>query len=304
MRQLTLMLAASTLILALTSLYLYRQLSAARALARKDDAHERSLGDQVARLEDIRDGLETDLRAARSAPSREAPMPAQPIQAAPPRAAESWGTPNWRPSARSREQLRIMTRHQYKRVFRELGLSESEMEAASDVLEQQAERSRKLIGRDGSENPAPPNDPQRDQAELAGVLGQDKAERFMAQKKLMPARSQLSLLRSQLEEGGEPLSAEQQQALLGKLSEREPPQFPRNVPGEDPSARFQAFMRDRDRGLRDVAAPVLTPKQRELMEEESKFQDATRSQISFAGPMPPSLAPAPQAGSSAPARTP
>ena len=194
-----------------------------------------------------------------------------------------------------------MTRHQYRRVFREIGLTESEIEATLNVMEQQAERSRKLSGAAASASP-PTDDPQRELAELAAALGPEKAERFMAQKKLMPARGQLSMLRSQLDEGGEPLSAEQQQALLGKLSERERGPFPKSVPGEDPqqiSARFQSYMRERDRDLRDLAAPILSPKQRELMEEELKFQEAVRPQISFSGAAP-SVAAPPQAGSSAP----
>ena len=302
MRPLTLLLTASTLVLALTSLYLYQQLSAARALAHSEQLRQHSLRGEVTRLEDVREELETDLRAARRAPSPQVASAPQPSTAAPLPAAAPAIQPSWRPPNYSREQRRLMTRYQYKRAFRESGLSESEIEAALDVLEQQADRNRKPLSKEqGMTGSAP--DPQQEQAELAAVLGPQKAERFMAEKKLMPVRMQVNTLRSQLEEGGVPLSAEQQRTLLAKLAEKERPQFPRAVQGEAPqqsSTRFQSYMRDQDRELRDAAAPLLTPEQRKLMDEELKFREATRPPISFwSGP-----AAQPQAGAAAPPRTP
>jgi hypothetical protein len=168
-----------------------------------------------------------------------------------------------------------MLRHQYRRVFRDLALSDTEMDAALDVLSQQAGRTRKQLSMNGS----PASDPQADQAELAAVLGAEKAERFMAEKKLMPARSEVSLLRMRLEEAGEPLSPEQMQAMVESLGKMERAQLPRRVEGDDPQQsqeRFQTWMQQRNRELRESAAPVLTPKQRELMDEEAAIQESMR----------------------------
>jgi hypothetical protein len=296
MRQLTSILAVSTLLLACTSIYLFQQLSAARERAHSEQASEHSLRGKLAELEDIRDGLETDLRAARSAPIPSEPA-ASPAPPAEPQRGLLTSGPVFRPPEFTRDQQRLMLRHQYRRVFRDLNLSESEMNAALDVLAQQAERNRKQLSTSG----APTNDAQNDQAELAAVLGREKAERFMTEKKLIPVRSEVSVLRMRLEEAGETLSAEQQQALVEVLGKKERTPPPRRLDGDPQQAQecFQTWMQEHNRELRESAAPLLTPKQRELMDEDMVYQNAIRPTFLGAAPTP-GAAPPPQAGTPAP----
>jgi len=285
MRQLTILLAASTLALTITSVYLYLQLSAARAGTGAPRDEHRELRNEVARLERVQSGLETDLRAARSAQA--APLAAAPSTGAPPRAADPSSPSLPRTRELSSEQQRVMQRYQFRHMFRELSLSEAEIEGALQVLGQQMERARQPITKEAASPASLASELQRDEAELSAVLGPKKAEQLMALKKLMPIKSELSHMRMRLDEGGEPLSAEQQKKLLELLSSKERPATPRRIQGEDPqqaSARLQTWMRDRERERREITAPVLTSKQRELLEEEAAYMEAMRP--SFVMPAP------------------
>ena len=283
MRPLTALLALSTLLLGGTSLYLYLQLRAAREHARHAPAGEPALRGEIARLEHVRNGLQTDLRSAR-VPAPSAPAP-------PPTAAATQPSFARGPDL-TREQQQLFLRRQYRRDFRELGLSEREITAALDVLQRQAERARKPYAKAAADSPASSSDPQRDQAELAAVLGPQKAEQRMARKKLMPVRTDVNMLRMRLDDSGEPLSAEQQAALLELLAKTERTAAPRITKDDDPqqaTSRMQSWLHDHERELREAAAPVLTSSQRSLLEEDAALQDALR--------MPLVRPTAPQAGS-------
>jgi hypothetical protein len=190
------------------------------------------------------------------------------------------------------EQRLGLTRRRYRSLFRELALSDAEVEAILPVLVKQDLRANKPLPKEPTGHPP---DPQRDQDELATLLGAEKAASFTALRKLEPARSAVSMLRLRLEDSGDPLSPEQQKALLGIVASKSADPAPLRVEGDNPQRsmeRMGTWMREREQRVREDAAPVLTAAQRQLLEEDAAFQDLMRKRADAVL--------APQAGSSAP----
>jgi hypothetical protein len=304
MRRITTLFAVSTLILAITSAYLYLQLTAERARAHRDAATADDLHGRVARLEQIRAGLETALRqlspgqhltaAPPISPNPEQPLPATPSIASDP--ARETLHASMPPVTEITEEKRLwLTRRFNKSIFRELALSNAEVEALLPVLAQQDLRAAKPLPKGLAGQPQ--QESQRAQSELAAVLGAEKAERFTALQKLRPARSVISTLRRRLDDSGEPLSAVQQEALLGIMASTSAELAPRSVEGDDPQQSLQqlnTWTHERDQRLRHAAAPALTAAQRQLLEEDDMFRNAMGMRADAIGRPP-------QAGSIAPA---
>lgn len=96
-------------------------------------------------------------------------------------------------------------------------------------------------------------------------------------------------MRRRLEDSGEPLSVEQQQSLLDIVASRRAEPVPSTINGDESRLAMQRRMDEHEERLREEAAPVLTATQRQLLEEDTVFQNAMRSRMAA------SLAP--QAGS-------
>lgn len=271
MRYVTTLLALSTLILAITCANLYHQLVVARDLAGRDAASEVDLRARVAQLEQMRAGLATALRTPTSDPSTAPAPPVSPrdtlgtLPASLPRLPEM-----------TEEQRLGLTRRRYRNLCRELALSDAEVEAILPVLVQQDLLANKPFANEPT-GTAPES--QRDQSALATLLGAEKAARFTALRKLEPARSAVRMLRLRLEDSGDPLSPEQQKALLGIVASQGVDPAPQRVAGDDSQRsmeRMGTWMRDREQRLREDAAPVLTATQRRLLEEDASFDELMR----------------------------
>jgi hypothetical protein len=276
--------------LAIATAYLYQQLTAARDRALHEVASANILRAQVTRLESDREELETDLRAVRHA-STAGPTVTMELSSVP------RATPQVLPAGMPRgpemtEELRLaVTRRRYRSLFRELALSDAEVESILPVLVAQDLRANKPLPKEL----AMQEEPQRTQSELAAVLGAEKAQRFTALRLLQPARSQVNMLRQRLEDSGDPLTADQQQALTKILANKTAEPTPQRSGGDDPRQsmdQMAAKMRERDQRLRQDAAPVLTAAQRQSLDEDIAFQDTMRLRAAAIL--------TPQAGSSAP----
>lgn len=259
------------------ALYLNGQLTSAREQLRQATLREQSLHDEISRLKQSQATTETDLRAAHRAPSHAFPAPSDVPQTAAPTTqnraplAASWP----KIPALDDGQRMLLVRRRYRRVFRDLALSAAEVEALLPILARQDQHA--LEARPEDTDPSP--DDGRDEAELEAVLGPEKASRLSAERELLPARQELNLLRMRMDESGEPLSPEQQADLLAALRDlpREAPR--RRVEGEDPQQameRANAWLREREQRLQNAAMPVLTPSQRQVLEEDAKFREAMR----------------------------
>lgn len=269
MRRTTTLLAVSTLALSLTSGYLYIELTAAREQARRVAANESD-------IEPLRTRREAPLLTSRLEPPFVAAPPIAPSSPdlTAPAVASSIAprNPLLPPNADlielTDEKRLLITRRLYRSIFGALALSDAEIAAVLPVLV--AQDSPRDVPRLSSQEKL-----ERDQAELATLLGAEKAERFTAARRLLPARNTAMKFRRQLEDSGEPLSAEQQEALVQVLAPVLAESPPEMAEGDDPERandRFNGWMRDHEARMNQTAAEVLTATQRRTLEEDETFR--------------------------------
>jgi hypothetical protein len=127
----------------------------------------------------------------------------------------------------SEEQLRFLVMSMNAPLFRELGLSTTELEATLRAL---SNVQLAFAGLD-------PNDVDHEKvraetrAELVKALGSNKADRFEALQRTLPARAQLRELRNYLEDVGTPIDERQQTALLATFADSAREQHARGAEG-------------------------------------------------------------------------
>jgi hypothetical protein len=164
--------------------------------------------------------------------------------------------------------------HRYGALFRELGLSPEDTARARAVLSDQEERA---VGSSDEEAAAR----RREQDALTSAIGREKAERFSQLKASLPARSELRRVRDRLEEAGEPMSGEQQRALVAVMSSL-PGSSPRPIPGESLEQgieRFRSWTSERDRAFRERASDILSEGQQRTLEEAAELREAQAPQL-------------------------
>jgi hypothetical protein len=152
-----------------------------------------------------------------------------------------------------------------------------------------------------AERRRPPETPEheqqrREQAEIANVLGPERAAEFERLRSSLPARGELSLARTLLERVGEPLTDGQSKTLLEALSARESQPMPsgEGLSMEQRKEQFQSWRRERSQQLRESATGVLTPRQLERLEESEALMEAMRPRAprgGAAGSVAPATAP-------------
>jgi hypothetical protein len=176
------------------------------------------------------------------------------------------------------EHKKTMTRQRYGQLFRELALSDQEADALLTVLS-----AREKLGPTGMafkpETAEEQAQQRQEKAEIGRLLGPERAAEFERLRNTLPARSELSLARGQLERVGEPMTEEQQQKLLESLSTRAPLAPLPSGEGVSPEERmeqFQAWRRERTQAFRDSAESVLTPRQLQRLEEGDALMEAMR----------------------------
>jgi hypothetical protein len=155
----------------------------------------------------------------------------------------------------------LRVRQRYDELFREMGLSEHQIDALIPVLIAQEQRESEPRN-SGELGAAPHADHER--AAIRAVLGPDNGARFLRLSKTLPARMQLNSARAQLEETDVPLREEQRKQLLGIMSAQEPLPPWERIRGESSDqqfARYRRWQQERDERFLKQAAPVLTPAQ-------------------------------------------
>jgi hypothetical protein len=235
-----------------------------RAACEPSDEH---LGRQEGRFEGALHALERAKPAGiEQAVAARAAAPAP----APPATFGRAGLPSMPPP--TFEQRKTMLRHSYGALFRELILSPLETERMLQVLsEQQARRSPAESGREG--------------AEIAAAIGVDKAAAFERLRGTMSARFELRSVRDQLEDAGEPMTAEQYRALMTAIRAQSP-QLPTSPPRgetlEDSMELFRDWMSERNEAFRETAATILNPAQLKMLDESLALREAMQSQLGAA----------------------
>jgi hypothetical protein len=157
---------------------------------------------------------------------------------------------------------RTMVRMRHGRMFKQLGLSDAQVESLLDVLIAQEERA-KSAGAD-------PELRARNRAELEAVVGREPAEKLDAWQQQTAARMEVRRVRDQLEEMGEPLS----DAQLSRINElvharapAPPPARQKDEPGEAFAERFKTWRADSREQMRGDVSSVLETRQLERYDE-------------------------------------
>jgi hypothetical protein len=301
MRHLTAVFAATTTVFALSTLYLGA--SSGTPAAQADQSTCVALKTERERLLSEQRVLEGELSSLRRELTvcSESALPGEPdtvrVDAQRPASTTQLRLPEL-----STENRQIQTLHRFGELFRELGLSEAEIDALVPILSRQRTPSSVPLGSALDRAPgAASAELERNRTEVGAVIGLQKAVEFETLVKQLPARSQLRALRSQLEQTGEPLSAEQQTQVLAALthSPSERPRSGQETP-EETANRMQAWRHDRDEKLRQVAAPYLSSAQMKRLEESDSLQTAYESMRSTARSLSGLNASAAAAGTAAP----
>lgn len=254
------------------------------------------LQEQLAQARAERDRLETVVSSLRAAPANAAlPAPPPPTAAGPlqPIAANRIDIP---PATR-RMSLKLLS----GAIFRQLGLSEAQIESLLDVLIAQQTRMTEAKPGTLAAN-ADPETRARNRAEIAAVIGNERAAQLEDWQNRTMARFELRRVRDQLEDSGEPLSDAQLKRIT-ELVQTQPlaPLTPRqkDETGEAFMERFRTWRSETREQLRSHVSSVLEPRQLERYDD----MDAVSREFEKAMPMrvPPMLqTAAPVAGQSAP----
>lgn len=190
------------------------------------------------------------------------------------------------------EQRTTLLRHKNGAIFRELGLSESEIAALVPVLAKQQESHAAMLAQTGTRDggstvlsPAQLDVLQQGTAEIGTVIGADKAAQYARLRRSLPIRTRLEAIRTDLALGGEPMTDDQHQALMQAVSAQ----------GED-----GAMTDVRTTRLRANLETVLTPKQLKLFDESQILGPKQASSPDSAVLGLRKSTPLPQAGGAAP----
>jgi hypothetical protein len=189
----------------------------------------------------------------------------------------------WNPIAQlSAEQRKTMVRHRYGALLRELALSPSQRESLLNVLSEQQARSAFVPRRDSGSAQAAAAAASREQHEIAAAIGDEKAAAFEQLKDTMSVREELRSVRDQLEEAGEPMTAEQYRALIGAMTAlglERPPHPGEATSREEAAELYRNWVTDRDEMLRESAAKTLEPAQLKMLDEGQELREAMRPQL-------------------------
>jgi hypothetical protein len=207
-------------------------------------------------------------------------------------------------------QHKMMMRKQYEDVGPALGLSQEQTGKLMDVLADQMVRDmtqpRKALNDMTSMRKAAEEAKARQDAEIASVLGQDKARQWQDYQRTLPQRSQVNMIGEQMEMLGEPLTSYQRSQLLTvMLDNNETPAYPTYDNGlshEERRAQAMKWQDDQERTLLERVKPVLTSQQLEMYRDYQAYQKEMRDNMMRSLP-PPSDISAGEVAVSEPANT-
>lgn len=229
-----------------------------------------------AEVAELRDALEGDDKPRAAA----APPPGPPST----RASGGLSAEPWKPPVLSAEQRSNAIVHRNGELFRELALTQGEIDALTPVLAAQEQRQREQARASGRMRfgmaALSPEDEQRNRDEVAAVLGPEKAARLQTLQKSQPLRSEVRMLRDSLEQAGIPITEQQQRELMAKVTARAAEPKPTRSDGEsqdDVVKRFGEQRRERAQRVREEAAAVLSPEQMKVVDQMEELRSTYES---------------------------
>lgn len=201
-----------------------------------------------------------------------------------------------------RAQIRAHHKQLYADVGALLGLSKDEASQLINLLTDQQLAVMKTW--EGTTNPQEQlrqmdEKKRQDQAQIAELIGADKAEKLEEFQRSMPARQELDMLARQLDGADTPLNEDQQKRLLAVLTEerkRTPsPTMADGTSVEDFSKAYMKWQADYEESVASQVRSVLNSDQLATFDEYQDWQRQMRSQmgvvhagstVTFAGAAP------------------
>ena len=312
MKPLIPILIVATTSLAVASVQFAQQASAQRERADSEMALRQKQDARIAQLLRSQSQLERELAIAREArgpaPPRLAssgmPPPRPGMQASggtPPFAVESlerngpsgmaFGGGRVRsmtdsPAGRNfmKTRMKSSVRRMYGDAGAALGLSKQKSEELIDLLADQQTRNmgRPALAEGQSFQQFAREQQQKNNTEIASLVGEDKLDEWAAYQKSLPERAQVNMVGEQLEAAGVPMTENQRTELLAAVSEetqRLPPRpaFTAGLPQEELAAQMNQWQTEYDKALMDRAKQVLNSEQYKAYKEYQDWQTEMRS---------------------------
>jgi hypothetical protein len=293
-------LAVSTLAFAGSTIYLWVQLDEERARADEVTALTRRLNDRVAELEKARGDFErmrlADIasplpgRALESVAGVTAPAKSGDATVASATAQFEFPRPDRSPGYQKmmRAQMRANNRRMYADIGATLGLSQEETGKLIDLLtdQQLANMTRARDTPSGREEDMQQqwDRIRREQhAEIANLLGADKAEGFRKYQESLPARGEVEMIARQLDGSDAPLKDEQRKRLIAIITEeRGRIPMPQIDQVSDPEAHAKAandWQEDYEQRVNAQARAILDNEQYDAYSEYQQWQREMREQF-------------------------
>lgn len=191
-----------------------------------------------------------------------------------------FGSPAMQKMMRSRMKLNV--RRMYEGVGPALGLSQDKANELMDLLADQQTRN---VGRPPDTDGKPMQEymnemQQKNQAEIAALIGQNKLDEWASFQKSLPDRSQLNQVREQLEASGAPMTDSQRTQMLAAMSEERDrlprPVYSAGLPQQDFIAQQNQWQSDYDEALLQRAQQILTSEQYKSYKEYQGWQSEMR----------------------------
>jgi len=297
-------LAIATAAFAGSSLYLWSQLREERARAAQVEDATRKLNERVAELEKARTPFSSQVvngngviyGQVTQGSADAAPPPVSPMQPDPQVMAQWAQTANETrkpPEAMEklmRAQMRTMSRQQYGEFCAEIGLDKETTDKLMNLMADQAMRPFEPISGNPPDFQRQLKERQRiEQAEIAELIGSEKAQALQEYKDSVPARAEADMLAQQLEGNDVPLS-EDQAKKLHKIfvEERARVPQPEMEGGNDPMKYMSSvneWQDDYNRRVAERINHVLTVDQQRIYNEIQEWQDQMRKGWGTSMPM-------------------
>jgi len=292
-----------------SSVYLWVQLDEERDRAAQVAATTRKLNARIAELEKAREEFNQRrmasgpmvsgtfgsfgtsppgaVSAARVAP----PPPPDKIEPAPD--GPVWSTTGRQPSPAFRKMMRSQMRASVRRQYSDLGQElELDKETSVKLIDLLAEQQTSMFdATEESQEKGVPYDYQQKRRELdaqiATLLGPDKARELKAYQETLPARMEADNLARQLEDNGVPLSAAQKkdltQVVIAEQGRVPQPQYVEGMDQKEYMKAVNDWKTEYDKRIADQASHFFSAEQLSAYNDIQQWQKDMRDQFAAAG---------------------
>jgi hypothetical protein len=292
-------LTIATVAFAGSSIYFWSQLENERARADELIAQSRKLNERLVELEKARDQFSQRRFAGAGSNFSSAPMAQGGPAGAPPPAetgtdkGETPPGPVWQGPQRTpaflntmRNQARAGLKRTYADIGKRLGLSNEQADKLLDLLAEQQSRDFERTSTESTEGDtwrALQELREKNQSEIADLIGTDKVQALQKYQEAMPARMELEMIAGQLEGAHAALSEVQSNRMLDMMVDeraRVPqPQFDPASDAEDMQKKYLAWEADYNDRVATQAHSILNSEQVAAYDEYQQFQKEMRQQV-------------------------